>query len=374
MVFLCRKMRIFKKMPNQRDMIERLATGEISLPPLSLRLLEVEPTVAANWRADAAVEVGWQDQSAVFAVACKSLSTPRAFQDGLSRLKCLPAGQTYLPMLFLPYLDDDKLRALEQEGISGIDLCGNCVVIAPGQFAVYRSGSKNRFVSSAPIKNVYRKNTSMVSRCFLARPGYGSVGELKEEIDRRNLLVQAWNTPGMSLSTVSKALSTLTDDLMIDRQDGIRVLQPDTLLEKLTENYAADRVRPSVRLKVDAQEGGLPGYVQRIASELGMPIVASGLASVSRYAVMPRGDMLTVYCPRTAPLVERLAGNEQDRFPNLEVMETEDEPLYFDARKDNGVWWASPVQVFLELWAGDKRDREIAWQVKSLILADLERN
>ena len=103
-----------------------------------------------------------------------------------------------------------------------------------------------------------------------------------------------------------------------------------------------------------------------------MPIVASGLASVSRYAVMPRGDMLTVYCPRTAPLVQRLAGNEQDRFPNLEVIETEDEPPYFDARKDNGFWWASPVQVFLELQAGDKRDRETARQVKSLILAELK--
>jgi hypothetical protein len=53
-------------------------------------------------------------------------------------------------------------------------------------------------------------------------------------------------------------------------------------------------------------------------------------------------------------------------------METEDETVYFDARKEGNFWWASPVQVYLELMAGDKRDRETAEQVKSFLLKHLE--
>jgi hypothetical protein len=51
-------------------------------------------------------------------------------------------------------------------------------------------------------------------------------------------------------------------------------------------------------------------------------------------------------------------------------LETEDETVYFDARQQVGFWWTSPVQVYLELMAGDKRDREAAEQVKSLLMKD----
>jgi len=67
-----------------------------------------------------------------------------------------------------------------------------------------------------------------------------------------------------------------------------------------------------------------------------------------------------------------LPGSRSDRFPNLELVETEDETVYFDGRKEGNSWWASSVQVYLELMAGDKRDRETAEQVKSLILMNLQ--
>ena len=44
-------------------------------------------------------------------------------------------------------------------------------------------------------------------------------------------------------------------------------------------------------------------------------------------------------------LLERLSGSRTDRFPNVELIETDDEAVYFDAREDAEFWWASPVQV-----------------------------
>jgi hypothetical protein len=87
---------------------------------------------------------------------------------------------------------------------------------------------------------------------------------------------------------------------------------------------------------------------------------------------MQRGDVLSVYGQRLEALLERLPGSQTDRFPNLELIETEDETVFFDARQEGNFWWASPLQAYLELMAGDKRDRETADQLKSFIINSLK--
>jgi hypothetical protein len=371
-IFLNRKMVINRKIPNQKEMINLLRSGKLVLPPLSFRVFKDKPETTKNIGFDLLVEASWRGSTARFAVECKALSTPKAFKTGLNLLKneTLPKG--CWPLLFLPFLSEQQLQELEQEQISGIDLCGNGVVVVPGKFVIFRSSGKNRFSSSAPIKNIYRKNSSMVARVLLSCPGYETVQEVCSEVNRRNTLVDRWNKSPMSLSTVSKSLKALEEDLIIDRKETIRLLQPDKLLEKLSQNYASPNIKDRIRMKVQAETETLQQLLRRQSQELGLPIVAAGTSSVGLYAVMQRGDLLTVYCPRLEMLLERLPGSRTDRFPNVELVETDDETVYFDARGNTEFWWASPVQVYLELMAGDKRDRETAEQVRSLILKDIE--
>lgn len=359
-------------MPTEKELFEQLQGGKISLPPLSLRLLQVQPERGENRRLDAFVEVSWRDKTARFAIEFKSISTPKAFQASLNQLKSTSFSDGYFPMLVMPYLREQQLQELEREGISGIDLCGNGVVIVPGMFAVFRSGEKNRFPSSAPIKNIYRMNSSMVGRVFLVRSVYDTVQEIRFEVNRRNMLVSRWDKKPMSLSTVSKSLKTLEEDLIVKRNGNIRLLQPDKLLEKLSDNYASPKIKDQVRLKVQEESGTIRELLLKQSQALGLPLVATGTSSVSQFAVMQRGDVLSVYCPHLKMLLERLSGSPSDRFPNLEIFETEDETVYFDARQEGDFWWASPVQVYLELMTGDKRDREVAEQVKSFLLTDFE--
>jgi len=371
-IFLFRKMVKIRKLTTQREIIEQLRRGKISLPPLSFRFLEVQPKADGNRRLDAFVEASWRDSTARFAVECKSISTPKAFQDGLNLMKSLSLPKGYRPMIIMPFLSEQQLQGLEREGISGIDLCGNGVVIVPGKFAVFRSGEKNLFSSSAPIKNIYRKNSSMVGRVFLARSVYDTVQEICSEINQRNMLVQRWDKRPMSLSTVSKSLKNLDEDLIVERKGIIRLLQPDKLLEKLSANYVPPKIKELVRLKVPSESATIEELLLKQSQALNLPLVAAGTSSVAQFAVMQRGDLLSVYCPRLEMLLERLSGSQSDRFPNLELIETEDETVYFDARQEGKFWWASPVQVYLELMVGDKRDRETAEQVKSFLLRDLE--
>ena len=353
-------------------MIEQLRRGKVSLPPLSFRFLEGKPKAGRNRPFDAYVEASWRKSTARFAIGCKSISTPRAFRDGLNLLKSATLPKGYLPMLIMPFLSELQLQELEEEGISGVDLCGNGVVLVPATFSAFRSGEKNRFSSSAPIKNIYRKNSSMVGRVFLALPVYGTVQEICSEINRRNMLVERWNKRPMSLPTVSKSLKSLEEDLIVERKDTIRLVQPDKLLEKLSENYVPPKINERVRLKVPGENRTIWEMLQKQSQDLNLPVASTGTSSVAQYAVMQRGDVLSVYCPHLETLLERLPGSRSDRFPNLELLETEDETVYFDARKEGSSWWTSPVQVYLELMAGDKRDQETAEQVKSFILTNLQ--
>ena len=361
-----------RKIPTENEMLEHLRKGRVFLPPLSFRFLESGPTVNKNRRLDALVEASWKGKIAKFVVECKALWTPKAFEDGLNRLKSLPLPKGYQSLLFLPFLSENQLQELERQGISGIDLCGNGVIIAPDMFAVFRSGGKNRFSSSAPIKNIYRKNSSMVGRVFLLKPIFRAVQEVCADINRRNMLVKRWNKKPMSLSTVSKALSSLEQDLIVKRKDTIRLLQPDKLLEKLNVNYTFPNIKERVRLKISQQPKNILKLLSELSQRLNLPLLATGKSSVGRYAVMQRGEVFSVYCPSIAALRERLDGKQTERFPNLELLETEDETLYFDARWGDDFWWASPVQVYLELMAGDKRDRETAEQVKTLLLENIK--
>ena len=51
---------------------------------------------------------------------------------------------------------------------------------------------------------------------------------------------------------------------------------------------------------------------------------------------------------------------ETTRFPNVSVFETDDDTVYFDSRPSDGYLWTPPLQVYLTLANGGKREREIA--------------
>ncbi len=83
--------------------------------------------------------------------------------------------------------------------------------------------------------------------------------------------------------------------------------------------------------------------------------------------------MLAMYYPNLASAQNALGGVETNRFPNVELIESTEQPVYFDGQLDDAdrntsFYWSSPVQTYLELMRGDKRDRETAFQVREYIL------
>jgi hypothetical protein len=268
----------------------------------------------------------------------------------------------------VPYLPDARLAELEAAGVSGIDLCGNGVVVVPGELLVYRTGRPNRFRSEAEIKNVFRGNSSLVARAFLLVPEYASVQEARREVERRG--------GNVVLATVSKVCKSLESLLVIERQREkgtaarqLRLLQPDKLLDLLASNYVAPVVTDTLRGKTKLSPEDFRKALAATEKE-GGKVVQTGFGSVGAYAVMAREPMQSFYCSDRNAVVRSLgnAFEPTDRFANVTLSETRDDAVYFDRRPD---LVASPVQVYLELMAGDKRSKETAEQVRRVILAAL---
>ncbi len=366
----------YRKQIGEADMQRMLTEGRVTLPPLQIACIKLEPQFGGKRQFDALIEVRSGGLCSRFAVEIKASSTPIAFRSAVHEVKGTMLSTGTLPMIMLPYLSESQLQELEQDGVSGLDLCGNGVVMAPGGLFVFRTGQPNLYPRSTPIKNVYRKNSSMVPRVFLAQAQFERVTEVLTAINTRNVLGEALGRPPMSMGTVSKAIKAMEEDLIVSREQGpLKLIQPDKLLEKLLGNYQPMRPVDVIRRKVSATVTDLPSVLADLGKELNIPVVATGLASATQYAVMQRGDMLSVYCPRPEALLARLSSSESDRFPNLEIIPSEDETDYFDSRLDaqTGFRWASPIQSYLELMRGDKRDQEIATQVLTELIRQTRR-
>jgi len=86
-IFLIKKMDKTRKTPTEKEMLDQLREDRIQLPPLSFRFLDGRQDVGVNGRFDVFIEAFWKKSKATFAVECKALSTPKAFQDGVNLLK-----------------------------------------------------------------------------------------------------------------------------------------------------------------------------------------------------------------------------------------------------------------------------------------------
>ena len=87
---------------------------------------------------------------------------------------------------------------------------------------------------------------------------------------------------------------------------------------------------------------------------------------------MRNSPIHSLYCSNLESLLKRLGTDleETSRFPNIELLETDEDFVYFDARDDLA---ASPVQTYLELMQGDKREQETAEQLRKTILQPLQK-
>jgi len=354
-------------MDRESDILARIEAGELLLPPAELCVLRIEPAAEGRARADGLIEARWRGQSARLFAKVKRLATPKALQQAIVMARDAASPPETYPMVVVPYLSRDKLEELEAAEVSGLDLCGNGVLVVPGRMLVFRSGRPNRFPQSAKIRNVYRGKNSLVARAFLVQPEFSQVKDIVELLKQRG--------GGVAFSTVSKALKRLEEDLVISRQgDTIRLLQADVLLDKLAANYVPPEFKGRYRGTCNLPANELVRRLASVVSAKEDKVIMTGAASGGKYATMAGEPVVSLYTSVSPG--ELLAGididvKETERFANLEILQTIDTRVFFDPRVEDGLPFASPIQTYLELASGDKRQKDAGEQVRRGIVASL---
>jgi hypothetical protein len=173
-------------------------------------------------------------------------------------------------------------------------------------------------------------------------------------------------TGEVTLSTVSKVLKGLQEDLMISRNGDVRLIQADRLLDQLQNSYRRPFTKARLQGKVDD--------LQRLITKA--PEVANAnkalivRRSQSPYVILPSSsELISLYVSSVTPFVKEFAFEETSRFPNVEFLETDDPTAYFDRRASGPIPLISPLQAYLELTKGGKREQEAADPLRADILA-----
>ena len=195
---------------------------------------------------------------------------------------------------------------------------------------------------------------------MLSRHEYASVGEVFEEIKKRGART--------TLGTVSKVLKELDDEFIISRKEGIRLLDAETLLDKLRSKY----VEPLGIERVVGKVANVQKALRMIELNCKKEDQRYAVNDLQRYVISPTaGEPIKIYVENIPDALKEIDFEETDRFPNISLVETNDEPVYFDREWDlkSKQYFVSPLQTYLELSQKGKREQDAAAQLKEGILA-----
>jgi len=341
-----------------------LREGTLRVPPLDIRVLRLGRDADAG---DVVVEIAWRGRTCRYVAELRRDAKPQTLKLAIDQVK-QNAGKSGRgePMIIAPYFSSEKLDQLLDAGISAIDFSGNAAIEAPGQFLFYKTGNPNQYPDSLPIRSAYRGDGSLVARVLLLDRQFQAVGDILEAIKSRG--------GALTMGTISKVLHRLEADLVIERpsRNAVRVIQPERLLEGLLDAYQPPKVASTWTGKVALPAKTLLSRLEGLARE--SDLVCTGESSAGKYAAWAGEPILACYCRATpTTLLERLGveTRETRAFPNLRLIQTEDQRVYFDRRSKLA---ASLIQSWLEMAGGDKRQKEVAEQIRNFILNAAEGN
>jgi hypothetical protein len=272
-----------------------------------------------------------------------------------------------LPLVVVPYLGEDALRELESRAVSGLDMCGNGILMAP-EFRIWRSGAPNRFTDSRPIKNPYRGDSSIFARCFLLSREYTSLGDLQTFALQRTFEVEGPGAQALSLATASKVVASLEGEMVVAKQSrGLRLVNPRRLLDLLRPGNK-DPIRQCIAGKTQLTSSEIWARLKDLRSEGMLRSVTTGLGSAERYRVLLGNEKLSLYVDDIGLASEALEIQLGRPFANIEVWAETKNYVYFDGRDEGNVRWASPIQTWLELISAGSREQQAAAAMEAMLL------
>jgi len=354
----------------EREIIQHLQRAGDQYAPLTINRFEEQVLLPQGYRIDAIIEFSIQDGPSFEAIVeIVPVPTPkniieksRQLADYVSKIN----KPNIVPLVTAPYIGEKQANILADKGISWIDLSGNMSIRVSNQIYIERTGRRNRFPDTAPIKKIFQGTSSLVSRALLLKPeGFSSLYEVVDFINGRDASI--------TKSTVSKVLKSLEEELLINKSKSlISVTNREKLLEKLTEGYLSSTERKSRETYRFATESTKKLFSDFSQNKLVYVACGFYAAQIKSLAVT---DQITIFVKdieqvRMAAKQNWIRITPDAEFGNVSITEV----------KDPGVWFNVPlpiynrdavvddIELYLEMMADTPRGPKIAEQLKKRIL------
>jgi len=358
----------------EEQVIQSLKSMGERYSPLMINSIAEQVSMPEGYRVNAVIEFSIQNGPSFKAVVeIKTVATPQNILMGARQLAAYVANDKEpdrVPLLVAPYIGTKQAKILEEKGISWLDLSGNMSILVSNRIYIERTGKPNRFPDTAPIKKIFQGTSSLVSRALLLRPeGFTSLYEMVDFINNRNAKI--------TLSTVSKVLKILDEELLINRGKSlVSVADPEKLLERLAQgckNSTERNRRNTYRFVIENIQQLSPGLVGECKDYLACGFYAAQIKGLAMT------DKMTIFIKdieqfRRKAEEKWVSITADEEFGNVIITETNDPGVWFnpDWRLIDSV--VDDIELYLEMISDTPRGPKIAEQLKRRILQKADIN
>ena len=337
------------------------------VPRLKVSSVRHEWLLGSNHRIDGWIEFEHSDDSYALIIEVKSNGAPSVVRSAVYQLRGYLAhahqsghgnsGRRLILMFVSPYLSPESRSICSDHDVAYLDLVGNAHLAFDNVY-IDRAVPDIPKSETRALRSIFTPKAAAILRVLLFDP---------DRAWRVTDLAEAANASLGHVSNVRKAL--LEREWIEKRDNGIILVQPDRLLRTWREDYrqpAGQRISRYTLFHGDQLTKRLSG---KLNTEPRRPRAVYSLNSAAQwFAPFARGGTHSFYADESGArmLEETLKLTHAEKGANAIVHIPKDESLFEDAvQPAPGIFCASPIVTYLDLWKGNDRDREAAAHMAS---------
>lgn len=270
------------------------------------------------------------------------------------------ARDTATPVVVSPYLSESTRARLRDGDVGYLDLTGNARIVLPepGLFIETQGASEHPNREERPARSLRGAKAGRVARALI---------ELKTPPGVRELAALTKIDAGY----VSRVLSFLDSEALITRGGRGRIESVDwpALLRRWAQQAPLES-RGNVRTFLEPR--GLSALHGRLATFEGPYAITGSLAAVALAPIAP-ARLATLWVRDAAAASSALALRPANAGANVLLVETDDDGVFEGAAQRDGLWYAAPSQVAVDLLTSPGRGPQEGEELIAWMQADEER-
>ena len=236
-----------------------------------------------------------------------------------------------------PYISPRAADICTSEGVSYLDLSGNCLLSFDKVF-IEKKDYPNQFKEKRIFRSLYTPKAERILRVLLCNPG------------RNWKIKELANESGVSLGQASNVKKILYDrELISGERGGFSLEDPALLLRKWAENYdyRKNRIQEFYSLKSIPD---IEKLFSKFCNKNGIRYALTGFSGAARIAPAIRYNKAMIYVADfTEELLSDLPVKEVKSGGNLLLFTPYDNGVFYGSSKTNDIQIASKVQLYLDL-------------------------